>query len=109
MKLPPLRFVNKYKLPEQYHRTKKIMLKDREKIKLLYNTGEHTYRSLSKLYNVSYGVIQVIINNNTYLKNLVNARRYRNKPDFKRAKQTMELRYRKIELIKEGIIKLINK
>lgn len=101
------RVLSKVKLPEEYHKGKKIMDKDREKIRQLYKTTNHSYRTLAELYQVSYGTIQVIINPNTYNQSLANAKKWRNKQKalgIKRAKQTMDIRYRKRELVEKGII-----
>ena len=111
MKKNPLAFVrviDKVKLPEQYHKGKKILNKDRQKIRKLYKTTDHSYYTLAKLYNVSYSTIQCIINEETRKKNLIIAQNYRARNKHKRKKQTMELRYRKKNLIEQGKIKLIN-
>lgn len=105
-KLAFSRVIDKIKLPEEYHKTKKILNADRKKIRYIYKNSSHTYRTLAKMYGVAYGTIQCIINEETRIKNLIIAKKYRNSPIFKKKKQTMDLRYRKKELVKKGIINL---
>ena len=101
----PLRFVNNYRLPEKYHKGKKIMDQDRQIIRDKYFSGNFTYRVLAKEYKVSYGTIQCIINEDTRQKNLNRSKKWRKDNNIK-TKNTMELRYLKRDLINKGIINI---
>ena len=105
-----VRVIDKILLPEQYDRRKKLTTKQKQEIRRLYNdkTKNYTYRSLADMYGVAFGTIQCTINEETRKKNLIIAQNYRNGPNYKKAKQTMNLRYRKKALIKKGIIKINN-
>jgi predicted DNA-binding protein YlxM (UPF0122 family) len=99
------RVIDKIKLPEQYHKFKKIMNKDRQEIRKLYSTGDYSYRVLANKYNVSYGVIQCIINPIAKKQQLEASKRWRIKTNYKHhLADCMELRKRKKKLIQQNII-----
>ena len=108
MKKNPLayaRVIDKIRLPEAYHKGKKIMDNERQKIRKLYQSGGYSYRTLAEMYSVSYTTIQCIINEQARLNNLKRSIEWR-KNNKKKPTDCMELRKRKKKLIQSGIIKL---
>lgn len=105
-----IRVIDKIRLPEEYHRGKKLLEEDKAKIRQLYKQGGYTYRSLAKLYGVSYGTIQITLNEETRLHNLELRRRWavRHREEIReKAKGTaIDLRHYKKKLIIEGKIKV---
>jgi len=96
------RVIDKMKLPEQYHKTKKIYNAQRQEIRALYNnkTLGHSYRSLASLYNVSFGVIQVILNPKAKEQQARAGKAWRLKTGYKNTpSDSMELRRRKKQIL----------
>ena len=104
-KLAYVRVIDKLKLPEEYHRGRKLMTAQKEEIKQLYKEGGWTYRKLAELYDVAYGTIQCTINSQAYQQMIEAGERYRRKTKRKKT-NSMELRRRKKKLVLEGKINL---
>lgn len=61
--------VDKIKLPQQHDRRVKLLDDDKELIKQLYATGQHSLNSLAKQFNVCKKTILLIVNTNSKKKN----------------------------------------
>jgi len=100
--------INKIKVPEQYHRGKKLMEIDRLSIRLQYKSGMYTYQSLADKYSVSASTIQGIVSQKAYSQRLAAARTWQKKNreyvKKKRIGKSMELRNYKKNLIVSGKI-----
>lgn len=103
------RVIDKIKLPEQYHKGKKLLDAQRQEVRKLYQQGGYSYRSLAKRYNVAYGVIQAIISPTGKQRQAEAGKRWRQRTNYKADysnQKGMEIRRRKKALILAGIIKL---
>jgi len=103
-KLAYVRVIDKVRLPEKYHKGKKLMNAERQEVCKLYATGDYTYRALAEYFGVSYGVIQVIINPNAKKCQAAAGKRWRLKTGYKPDTDCMELRRRKKAMIMHGLI-----
>jgi len=107
-----VRIIDKIKVPEQYHRGKKLLQNDRQEIRELYRSGLYTYRRLADLFGVSFATVQIIIDESRRIKNLEIAKKYRDNHADKikenRKGKAMELRRYKKGLILTGKIELLD-
>ena len=103
------RVIDKIHIPEQYDKRKKLTANEKSLIRSIYNSSNynHTYRSLAELFDVSASTIQQTVNEKARQDALKAAQRYRESDKYVKPPQTMELRYRKKDLIKKGVIKIV--
>lgn len=100
------RVIDKIYIPEQYDKRKKLTAREKDRIRELYASGEFSHRSLADAFQVSPSTIQQTVNEKARQDALKAAQRYRQSPGYVKPPQTMELRYRKKELIQKGVIKI---
>ena len=100
-----VRVIDKIYLPEEYDRRRKLTKAQHKEIQIKYKTGKYSRYDLARFYRVAYGTIQRLTSEKAKQQVREAGKRWR-KNNPKKPYDSMEIRRRKKELIKKGIIKL---
>lgn len=105
------RVIDKIKLPEQYHKGRKLTTEQKNEMRTLRKETNITYQQLADMFGVSYACAQQTCNKKAYNQMLEAQRRYKAKLRTQGIKphanqDPMDLRRRKKQLILDGEITL---
>ena len=100
-----VRVIDKIYLPEEYDRRRKLTKAQHAEIKAKYKKGLFSQRDLANIYGVALGTIARLVSELAKIQQAEAGKRWRLK-NKKKPYDSMDIRRRKKELIKKGIIKL---